>query len=62
MHDIIVNAKKLSMNVPMTNFLPPTIRSLDCLLPEPSLMPQSLSSEVSDMYPANLVSKIFESS
>ena len=29
----------------MTRFLPPPGRSLDCLLPEPGFMPQSLSSE-----------------
>ena len=38
----------------MTSFLPSTGRSLDCLLPEPGLMPQSLSSEVSDVRPMHL--------
>ena len=37
----------------MTSFLPSTGRSLDCLLLEPSLMPQSLFSEVSDVTPAD---------
>ena len=37
----------------MTSFLPSTGRSLDCLLPDPGLMPQSLSSEVSDVRPAH---------
>ena len=38
----------------MTSFLPFTGRSLDCLLHKPGLMPQSLSSEVSDVRPAHL--------
>ena len=38
----------------MTSFLPSTGRSLDCLLLEPGLMPQSLSSEVSDVRPTHL--------
>ena len=38
----------------MTSSLPSTGRSLDYLLPEPGLMPQSLSSEVSDGRPAHL--------
>ena len=37
----------------MTIFLPSTGRSLDCLLPEPGLMSQSLSSKVSDVHPAH---------
>ena len=38
----------------MTSFLLFTGRYLNCLLPEPGLMPQSLSSEVSDVRPAHL--------
>ena len=38
----------------MTSYLPSTGRSLDCLLPEPSLLPQSLSSGVSEVRPAHL--------
>ena len=37
----------------MTNFLPSNGKSLDYLLLEPGLMPQSLYSEVSDMRPAH---------
>ena len=37
----------------ITSFLPSTGRSLECLHPEPVLMPQSLSSEVSDMHPVH---------
>ena len=37
----------------MTSFLLSTGRSLNCLLPEPGLVPQTLSSEVSDMRPTN---------
>ena len=37
----------------MNSFLPSTGRSLDCLLPKPGLMPQSLSSEESDMRPVH---------
>ena len=33
----------------MTRFLPSIGRSFDCLFPEPGLIPQSLSSEVSDV-------------
>ena len=38
----------------MTSFFPFIGRSLDCLLPNPGLMPQSLSSEVSDVHPSHL--------
>ena len=37
----------------MTSFLQSTGRSLDCLLPELSLMPQSLPSGVSDTHPVH---------
>ena len=40
----------------MTSFLPSTVRSLDCLLPEPGLMPQSLSSEfISLVFPFTIL-------
>ena len=42
----------------MTSFLPSTGRSLDCLLSEPSIMPQSLSSEVSGVRPAHHDSQV----
>ena len=38
------------MSCLMTSFLPSTIRSLDYLLPEPGIMPQSLTSELSDVH------------
>ena len=37
----------------INSFLPSTGRSLDCLLLKPDLLPQSLSSEVSDMRPTH---------
>ena len=38
----------------MNSFLLSCGRCLDCLLPDPGHMPQSLSSEVSDVHPAHL--------
>ena len=43
----------------MTSSLPPTGKSLDCLLPEPGLMPQSLSSEVSGVHPIVKILNIY---
>ena len=37
----------------MTIFLPSTGRPIDCLLPEPGFRSQSLSSRISDVYPAH---------